>query len=152
MRILILDLLAERSEFGHGGNIEMIKPFTKIHSEIEVFLITPQYESYSEIEQLELLEINKEKVPMWDDATEFKSQFSEIIEGVLVKFVRILMPIGKVEKISEWIEANEISCMFCSGSRRNVSEPEPWMEHAKKLLMACIILKKPLQTYLEYQL
>ena len=44
MRILILDLLAERSEFGHGGNIEMVKPFTKLNSNLEVLLITPQYE------------------------------------------------------------------------------------------------------------
>ena len=43
MRILILDLLAERIEFGHGGNIEMIKPFTNSNSEIEVFLVTPQF-------------------------------------------------------------------------------------------------------------
>ena len=84
MRILILDLLAERIEFGHGGNIEMIKPFTDFNSEIEVFLVTPQYETYTQFERLELKKIKKGNVPNWDDDVEFKSEFSDVIDGTLV--------------------------------------------------------------------
>jgi len=144
MRILILDLLAERSEFGHGGNIEMVKPFAKLYSEIEVYLITPQYEEFSEKEQLELIQIKEKNVPLWDDDVEFKSTKTENIDGALVKFIRILTPIGEVKEISKWFNLNHISCIFCSGSRRNVSQPEPWMKNAKKVIMAAILLEKPL--------
>tara|TARA_B100000287_G_scaffold130204_1_gene122302 strand:- start:9668 stop:10555 length:888 start_codon:yes stop_codon:yes gene_type:complete len=144
MRILILDLLAERIEFGHGGNIEMIKPFTDSNSEIEVFLVTPQYEIYTQFERLELKQIKKENVPNWDDDVEFKSEFSDLIDGTLVKFIRIFTPVGKVEDISKWVDENNFSCVFCSGSRRNVSQPEQWMINAKNLLMGTILAKKPL--------
>ena len=146
MRILILDLLAERSEFGHGGNIEMIKPFTRYHSEIEVLLVTPQYEDYSKskVNRLELLQIDKENVPFWNEETEFTSTSSEIIDETLVKFIRIFTPDGEIEKISDWLKEFRITCMFCSGSRRNVSEPEQWMENAKKLLMASMLAEIPL--------
>jgi len=144
MRILIFDLLAERSEFGHGGNVEMIKPFTKSYSEIEVFLITPQYEEFSEIEQLKLIQIDKRNVPLWDETIEFKSTHSELIGETIVKFIRISTPIGDVKEISKWIKENEINCIFCSGSRRNVSQPEPWMKNAKKVMMGAILSEKPL--------
>ncbi|MEE3134432.1 MAG: gamma-glutamyl-gamma-aminobutyrate hydrolase family protein, partial [Candidatus Thermoplasmatota archaeon] len=136
--------MAERIEFGHGGNIEMIKPFTDFNSEIEVFLVTPQYEIYTQFERLELKQIKKENVPNWDDDVEFKSEFSDLIDGTLVKFFRILTPVGKVEDLSKWVDKNNFSCVFCSGSRRNVSQPEQWMINAKNLLMGTILAKKPL--------
>ncbi|MED5485025.1 MAG: type 1 glutamine amidotransferase, partial [Candidatus Thermoplasmatota archaeon] len=136
--------MAERIEFGHGGNIEMIKPFTDFNSEIEVFLVTPQYEIYTQFERLELKKIKKENVPNWDDDVEFKSEFSDLIDGTLVKFFRILTPVGKVEDLSKWVDKNNFSCVFCSGSRRNVSQPEQWMINAKNLLMGTILAKKPL--------
>ena len=144
MRILILDLLAERIEFGHGGNIEMIKPFTDFNSEIEVFLVTPQYETDTQFERLELKKIKKGNVPNWDDDVEFKSEFSDVIGGTLVKFIRIFTPVGKVGDISNWVDEHNFSCVFCSGSRRNVSQPEQWMINAKNLLMGTILAKKPL--------
>lgn len=143
MRILILDLLAERIEFGHGGNIEMIKPFTNSNSEIEVFLVTPQFEKYTEFERLGFEKIKKENVPEWDDDVVFKSEFSEVIEGTVVKFIRIFTPVGTTEKISKWIKNHKFSCVYCSGSRRNVSQPEQWMTNAKNLLRGTILAKKP---------
>ena len=41
MRVLLIDLLVERAEFGHGGNQEVIRPMAKI-SNVEVLLVTPQ--------------------------------------------------------------------------------------------------------------
>ena len=122
----------------------MIKPFTDSNSEIEVFLVTPQYEIHTQFERLELKQIKKENVPNWDDDVEFKSEFSDLIDGTLVKFIRIFTPVGKVEDISKWVDENNFSCVFCSGSRRNVSQPEQWMINAKNLLMGTILAKKPL--------
>ena len=140
MRILILDLLAERSEFGHGGNIEMVKPFTKLNSNVEVLLITPQYEDLILLKenQLELIYIEKDKVPFWDDEVVFESKISENIGDCIVEFNRILTPVGSVDELSKWLEKNEISCLFCSGSRRNVSQPEPWMKQAKQILRGAV--------------
>ena len=146
MRILILDLLAERSEFGHGGNIEMIKPFTNDNSEVEVFLITPQYEDYSEsaVNRSDFLQINKEDLPSWNEETEFKSTFTEVVGETLVKFIRIFTPRGEINEVCKRLKELNINCIFCSGSRFNVSEPEEWMQSAKKVLMASILLEIPL--------
>ena len=145
MRILVLDLLAERSEFGHGGNIEMVKPFTEFNSELEVFLITPQYEDLLKLKknQLELIQIVQENVPYWDDETVFNSIVYENIDNSIVKFIRVLTPLGSAGELSEWLKKNDISCVFCSGSRRNVSQPEPWMEPAKKILRGAINAEIP---------
>jgi len=145
MRILVLDLLAERSEFGHGGNIEMVKPFTEFHSELEVFLITPQYEDLLKLKniQLELIQIDQGNVPYWDDETVFNSIVYENIDNSIVKFIRVLTPLGSAGELSEWLKKNDISCVFCSGSRRNVSQPEPWMEPAKKILRGAIKAEIP---------
>ncbi|MBJ23559.1 MAG: hypothetical protein CMB64_02700 [Euryarchaeota archaeon] len=145
MRVLIFDLLAERSEFGHGGNIEMIKPLTKNYSELEVFLITPQYEDFnnSSKKNLELELGSRKNLPYWDESIQFKSSFTESVGAALVNFHRIKTPVGSINELSEWIEKNEISCVFCSGSRRNVSEPEFWMTPSKNLILASIMSKKP---------
>ena len=45
LRILILDLLVERAAFGHGGNQEIVLPFTK-NGPVEIFLVTPQMQSF----------------------------------------------------------------------------------------------------------
>ena len=45
IRILLLDLLVERAEFGHGGNQEVIRPFLK-NVDVEVLLLTPQMQSF----------------------------------------------------------------------------------------------------------
>ena len=145
MRILVLDLLAERSEFGHGGNIEMVKPFTEFHTNIEVLLVTPQFEDLAKSNktQLELIQIEQKEVPFWDNEGVFKSVSSEKINDSRVDFIRILTPLGGVDELSNWLIENEISCIFCSGSRRNVSQPEPWMNPAKIILKGAINAKLP---------
>ena len=146
MRVLIIDLLAERLEFGHGGNIEMIKPFIKYFSEIEVLLVTPQYENFSLLQesQLELIEIEKEDVPYWDNEVKFHTTITETMDDSTIQFTRILTPVGDIEELSDWFKGNDIGGVYCSGSRRNVSQPEPWMKYAKKLLNASIMAEIPL--------
>ena len=43
-RVMLLDLLVERSQFGHGGNQEMVRPLAEAGS-VEVLLLTPQMQS-----------------------------------------------------------------------------------------------------------
>ena len=43
-RVILIDLLVERSEFGHGGNQEVIQPIAEM-GEVEVLLVTPQMQS-----------------------------------------------------------------------------------------------------------
>ena len=45
LRVLMIDLLVERAEFGHGGNQEVIKPLAAL-SNVEVLLVTPQMQSF----------------------------------------------------------------------------------------------------------
>ena len=45
LRVLLIDLLVERAEFGHGGNQEVIKPLAAL-SDVEVLLVTPQMQSF----------------------------------------------------------------------------------------------------------
>ena len=43
-RVILIDLLVERSEFGHGGNQEVIQPIAE-RGAVEVLLVTPQMQS-----------------------------------------------------------------------------------------------------------
>jgi GMP synthase-like glutamine amidotransferase len=146
MRVLIIDLLAERLEFGHGGNIEMIKPFVNFFSEIEVLLVTPQYENFSihQESQLELNKVGKTDVPYWDEEVEFNTIITETIGDSTIRFIRIFTPLGKIRELSTWFKENGVCGVYCSGSRRNVSQPEPWMENAKNLLKGAIAAEIPL--------
>ena len=94
-RVMLLDLLVERSEFGHGGNQEMIRPLAKAGS-VEVLLLTPQMQSQevgdrAQIEGVSAL--TDDDVPHWDDEYSFWQERVVDISGNPVRFRRIAMPL-----------------------------------------------------------
>ena len=44
-KVLMIDLLVERAEFGHGGNQEVVRPFAA-GGDVELLLVTPQMQSF----------------------------------------------------------------------------------------------------------
>ena len=67
-RVILIDLLVERSEFGHGGNQEVIQPIAE-SSAVEVLLVTPQMQSEEaglRAQEQGLVEISEKDVPNWD--------------------------------------------------------------------------------------
>ena len=67
-RVILIDLLVERSEFGHGGNQEVIQPIAEM-GEVEVLLVTPQMQSEKaglRAQEEGLVEISEDDVPKWD--------------------------------------------------------------------------------------
>ncbi len=136
-RILILDLLAERAEFGHGGNQEVVRPFLK-SSDVEVLLITPQMQSPIHNKKLNSnpdITLTKEDVPNWDDEFPFWSLLEVELENKKVPFRRIIMPmVADYLKMKCWLEGLNIDVVICSGSRRNVSIWEEWMAPSALLM------------------
>jgi len=136
-RVLMIDLLVERAEFGHGGNQEVIKPIAAL-SDVEVLLITPQMQSFDAGHKIETevkLEIND--VPHWDYEYEFWSQTEEILEGRKINFQRIVMPMHENEsKMNDWLNNLNIDAVVCSGSRKNVSIWEKWMGPTETMFRA----------------
>ena len=68
LRVMILDLLVERSEFGHGGNQEIIAPLAE-DLELEVLLLTPHMQSPEVGEESQnqgLVKLAEKAVPGWD--------------------------------------------------------------------------------------
>ena len=88
IRVVILDLLVERSEFGHGGNQEILAPIAEFGS-VEVLLLTPQMQS-SEIgdkaQKEGIVEISEADVPHWDYDFPFWDEISMEISCNEVKF------------------------------------------------------------------
>jgi|TARA_B100000131_G_scaffold19481_2_gene19189 GMP synthase-like glutamine amidotransferase len=136
-RILLLDLLVERSEFGHGGNQEVISPIAE-NGSVEVFLLTPQMqseESGSRAQEQGIAPLTIEDVPHWDDDFPFWEGCKLDISGNDVEFRRLAMPLhGKDEMTREWLEMISPDAVVCSGSRRNVTMWEEWMEGGASLL------------------
>mgnify|MGYP001177196728 FL=1 len=137
LRILILDLLVERAAFGHGGNQEIVLPFTK-NGPVEIFLVTPQMQSFdsglkTEINpQTQLTEVDVSK---WDYEFEFWESIEVDYGNKKVKFNRIIMPMhNNDEKMDYWLDSLNLDAVVCSGSRRNVSMWEDWMKPAASLL------------------
>ena len=67
-RVILIDLLVERSEFGHGGNQEVIQPIAE-RSAVEVLLVTPQMQSEeagSRAQEEGIVRISENEVPTWD--------------------------------------------------------------------------------------
>ena len=67
-RVILIDLLVERSEFGHGGNQEVIQPIAE-RSAVEVLLVTPQMQSEEigvRAQDEGLVELSEDDVPNWD--------------------------------------------------------------------------------------
>ena len=137
IRVLLLDLLVERAEFGHGGNQEVIRPFLK-NSEVEVLLLTPQmqtFESGHKTEKEVEIPLGKEDVPNWDDEYPFWENNIVELESRKVNFHRIIMPMHNDDtKMKKWVEDLSVDALVCSGSRRNVSIWEEWMGPAATLM------------------
>ena len=92
-RVMLLDLLVERPEFGHGGNQEMIRPLADSGS-VEVLLLTPQMQSHEAGQRAqsegEVL-LTEDDVPHWDDDFGFWQEYTLEIGGNLVSFRRIAL-------------------------------------------------------------
>ena len=136
-RIILIDLLVERSEFGHGGNQEVVYPIAKF-GPVEVILLTPQMQSEESgfrAEEEGLVPISVLDVPKWDDEFPFWQECKLELAGNTVNFGRFSMPLhGDDERTADWIQRISPDAVICSGSRRNVSTWEGWMSGAASLL------------------
>ena len=137
IRVLLLDLLVERAEFGHGGNQEVIRPLLE-KSDVEVLLLTPQMQSVESGLKIELdveVTLKLEDVPYWDDEYPFWENNIVELDSKKVNFRRIVMPmINDDIRMIKWVEDLSIDALVCSGSRRNVSIWEEWMGPAGTLM------------------
>ena len=139
MRVLLIDLLVERAEFGHGGNQEVIRPMAKI-SNVEVLLVTPQMQSFEAGEKVRgktHVKLEEIDVPNWDYDYDFWSESKVELEGRKINFNRIIMPMNEdEEEMISWLKKMELDAVVCSGSRRNVSIWEKWMSPTETLFRA----------------
>jgi len=137
IRVLLLDLLVERSEFGHGGNQEVIHPIAEFGN-VDVFLLTPQMqslESGGKAADEGLFFLDRSDVPKWDDEYEFWRSCKVTMGGNLATFSRIALPFGLDDAgMSQWLCNLGVDAVVCSGSRRNVTMWEEWMESAASLM------------------
>ena len=140
-RVVLLDLLVELSEFGHGGNQEMVRPLADSGS-VEVLLLTPQMQSHEAGERAqsegEAL-LTEDDVPHWDDDFGFWQECELQMGGNPVTFRRIAMPLhGDDELTAQWFNGLGVDALYCGGSRRNVSIWEDWMEGCAALMRASV--------------
>ena len=137
LRVVLMDLLVERSEFGHGGNQEIVSPIAE-GGELEVLLVTPQMQSEEagiRSQEEGIVGLTEEDVPNWDDEFPFWEGCSVELSGNLVTFKRIAMPLqGDDEGTKNWLKMIKPDAVICSGSRRNVSMWEEWMGAGASLL------------------
>ena len=136
-RVLLLDLLVERSEFGHGGNQEVIQPLAR-SGDVDVFLLTPHMQSKEagvRASEEGLFFIGEKDVPNWDNEYAFWESCEVPMEGNIARFYRVALPVGKEDsEMAEWLESIEVDSVVCSGSRRNVTMWEDWMDSASSLM------------------
>ena len=136
-RVILIDLLVERSEFGHGGNQEVIQPIAE-KSAVEVLLVTPQMQSEEaglRAQEEGQVGITENDVPDWNYEYPFWEECSMKMYGNEVIFRRIAMPLHGYDKMTrEWIRAIGPDAVVCSGSRRNVTMWEEWMSGAESLM------------------
>ena len=76
IRVLLLDLLVERSEFGHGGNQEVIHPIAEFGN-VDVFLLTPQMQSLDSGGKAEIKDYSSLIVAMFQNGT-MNTNFGEV--------------------------------------------------------------------------
>tara|TARA_B100000945_G_scaffold311488_1_gene304744 strand:+ start:484 stop:1389 length:906 start_codon:yes stop_codon:yes gene_type:complete len=137
LRIIILDLLVERSEFGHGGNQEIVAPLAE-KMELEVLLLTPHMQSQEVGEKSQdrgLVQLTETDVPKWDYEFPFWEEAELEMSGNHVTFRRIAMPLhGNDELTRNWLVRVSPDAVVCSGSRRNVTIWEEWMGGGGSLL------------------
>jgi len=136
-RVILIDLLVERSEFGHGGNQEVIQPIAE-RSAVEVLLVTPQMQSEEaglRAQEQGLVGISENDVPNWDNEYPFWEECRMEMHGNEVVFRRIAMPLhGDDEMTQDWVRAIGPDAVVCSGSRRNVTMWEEWMSGGEALM------------------
>ena len=139
LRVLMIDLLVERAEFGHGGNQEVIKPLAAL-SNVEVLLVTPQMQSFDAGEKTNHdseTKLMESDVPNWDYEYDFWSDIDVILAERNIKFSRIVMPMHEnEEEMGNWIFELNLDAVVCSGSRRNVSIWEEWMGPTETMFRA----------------
>jgi hypothetical protein len=112
IRVLLIDLLAERATFGHGGNQEVVRPLAAA-GDVEVLLVTPQYQSIESSNQSVAGEVNLTEVdvPDWDDDYPFWQSTEVELEGRIVTFRRIVMPMHEdQERMKSWLAKNQNRC------------------------------------------
>ena len=138
-RVLMVDLLVEREDFGHGGNQEVIRPMAAI-SDVEVMLLTPQMQSFESGEKTNTqakVRLEEIDVPNWNYEYGFWEQNEVDLEGRKVKFQRIIMPMhDDEERMKKWLDELNLDAVVCSGSKRNVSMWEKWMEPTETMFRA----------------
>jgi len=136
-RVLLIDLLVERSEFGHGGNQEIVSPIAE-SGPVEVLLLTPQMQSEESGDMAQeggMFPLSEEHVPNWDDDFPFWKECVLEMSGNEVFFRRIAMPLHGDDKLTSiWIESLSPDAVICSGSRRNVTMWENWMDGGASVL------------------
>lgn len=153
LRVALLDLLVERAEFGHGGNMEILFPLAERFSTLEVLLLTPQFQSddislrATQQVNSELIKLVKADVPTWDDDFPFvaiptDSDLQQACVGE-VTMQRVALPPADTITLKKWLTSNSVDVVICTGSRRNVSIWEPWMGGVASLLRAAVALKLP---------
>ncbi len=137
LRVLVIDLLVERSEFGHGGNQEVIIPMAK-GGDVEVLLVTPQMQSNDSGKRAStegIVLLSEEDVPHWDYDYEFWESCEVEMNGNSARFTRIALPSElEDDEMREWLELIDVDAVVCSGSRRNVTMWEDWMNSASSLM------------------
>ena len=137
LRVIIMDLLVERSEFGHGGNQEVIAPMAE-SGEVEVLLVTPQMQSEevgNKAQKEGLVTLTRDDVPHWNNEFPFWERCEMEIFGNMVTFRRVAMPAkGDDELMGAWLDGIFPDAVICSGSKRNVSIWEDWMESGSSML------------------
>ena len=137
MRVLLLDLLVERSEFGHGGNQEVIQPLAK-EGDVDIFLLTPHMQSKeSGIKANEegLYFMGEKDVPNWDHDYPFWDSCEVPMGGNIARFYRVALPSGIEDvEMAKWLEEIKVDAVVCSGSRKNVTMWEDWMDGASSLM------------------
>ena len=143
--VLLLDLLAERAEFGHGGNLEVVRPLAAGAGRVEVWLLTPQYQSRlsgrlasTSVSRGKPHELDEHDVPRWDDDFPFWSEHVEVLEEGEVHLRRVALPDADDAELENWLLAADVDAVVCTGSRRNVSMWEPWMDGAAALMRAAV--------------
>ena len=102
-RVLLLDLLVERSEFGHGGNQEVIQPIAR-EGDVDIFLLTPHMQSEeSGIKANEegLHFIGEKDVPNWDHDYPFWESCEVPMGENVARFYRVALPTGR-ERPQKW--------------------------------------------------
>ncbi|HIC76050.1 MAG TPA: type 1 glutamine amidotransferase [Candidatus Poseidoniales archaeon] len=161
LRVALLDLLVERAEFGHGGNMEVIAPLVAKDGRVEVFLLTPQFQSHVSAQKALIswtpLVLTAGDVPTWDQDFPFVADRTVSVEGVdvsgadgaaadaggsdevgPVRLLRVALPQSRDGGMETWLNLMQIDAVVCTGSRRNVSIHEPWMDEAASLMRAAV--------------